>query len=100
MQFNTEIQIALLVYFIIVARWFMVINKYHSEILSTDDSYKYKDHPVFKGILLTRALVLASIAPLIAFVKPSYFSQFFDGVKVTNRTSSVSPLINPTSVVK
>lgn len=100
MHFTTESKIALVVYLVIVARWFMVINKYHADVLANDMSYEYKDHPVFKGILCARALVLAAVAPLVAFIKPSYFSQFFDGVKVEGRRAIVSNLIVPRRAVK
>jgi hypothetical protein len=90
---NFEVQIAIVVYLVIVARWFMVINKYHNDVLSGDTSYKFKDHPIFKGILFLRALTLASIAPLMAFVKPSYFAQFFDGIKVKSRINVMTHLV-------
>lgn len=79
---TTESWIALAVYLLIVTRWFLVINKYHADVLAMTTEYEYKDHPVFKTILYGRALVLASVAPVFAFFKPSYLNQFFEGVKV------------------
>ena len=81
-QITTESWIALSVYMAIVTRWFMVINKYHHDVLALTDEFEHKNHPVFKTILCGRALVLAAVAPVFAFFKPSYFNQFFDGVKV------------------
>jgi hypothetical protein len=89
MILTTETEIALAVYALIVFRWFYVINKYQKDILSDNETYQFKDHFVFKTILFMRALVLAMIAPLMAFVKPSYFTQFFEGVKVEGRTGIV-----------
>lgn len=86
MQFNNlEVFAALVVYLAIVCRWFMVINRYHVEVLANDSSYEYKDHPIFKGALLLRAVVFASVAPVFALVNPSYFNTFFDGVNVKTK---------------
>jgi hypothetical protein len=81
MHIDSGSQIALVVYMLIVARWFYVINRYHGEVLAMDTSYTHKHHPVFKAILFGRAIGLAAVAPLFALVKPDYFSQFFDGIK-------------------
>lgn len=88
-----EFQLAVVAYLVIVARWFMVINKYHKDVLEGDNSYQFKNHPIFKGILFLRALTLATVAPLMAFVKPAYFSQFFEGVKVKSRVGIMSGLV-------
>lgn len=100
MQVSVEFQIAVVVYVVIVARWFSVITKYHKDVLANDSSFQYKDHPIFKTILGGRALVLAAVAPLMAFINPSYFNQFFQGVEVKGRAGVVTGLLGSTRTVK
>lgn len=81
MQISSECVMAGLAYMAISTRWFLVINAFHREVLRDDTSYVYKEHGVFKSMLLVRAMALALVAPLMAFVRPSYFDQFLNGVK-------------------
>jgi len=87
--FNSASGIALVAYSAIAARWAFVIHKYQQQVLEGDQSYQYKDHPVFKGLLLGRAAVLGAIAPVMAFVKPSYLNQFIDGVQLPSARRTV-----------
>lgn len=80
---NTNFYIAVIVYAVIVVRWFYQINKYHQALLEQDGSYDmHKDHFVFKAILFMRAAVLAAIAPVVALFKPSYLSVFLGGIDI------------------
>jgi hypothetical protein len=79
---NEECILAAFAYLVIVVRWFIVINAFHKDVLAVNHSYQYKDHFVFKTLLVARAIILASIAPLVAFIRPSYFNQLFNGVSV------------------
>lgn len=81
-SFSPGLGIAVGAYGLIVMRWTYVINKFHNDVLADDTSYQFKEHPVFKGILLGRAILLGTIAPFIAFFQPSLLNQFFDGIKL------------------
>lgn len=68
----------------LVARWVVVIMRFHRAVLEGDASYEYKEHFVFRAILFGRALVLGLVAPLFSFFNPAYIDQFLFGVKVSS----------------
>lgn len=90
MESSFDFEVAILVYTAISVRWIYVIHRYHQQVLQETTEYKFSTHPIFKSILFGRACVLGSIAPLFAFVKPSYFAQFFNGVETKSSIRKVA----------